>query len=213
MSLMKLKGKAISFEGGEGAGKSTVITMLETYLKEQGGLDVIKTREPGGSEIAEQIREVIVDKKNTKIAPETECLLYTAARAQLMNEKIFPLLKEDKTLIFDRFADSTYVYQGMARELGVEKVMELTKFATKGWMPDITFVLDIDPKIGLERIRKNNRETNRLDDEPLDFHYKIREGYLKLHEKFPERIYVIDANQTPDRILQDILTILEAKQF
>ena len=139
----------------------------------------------------------------------TEAMLYSAARAQLLREKIFPEINSGKTIIFDRFVDSSYVYQGYVRGLGVDKIIELNNFATEGFLPDMTFILDIDPKIGLARIHDNNRETNRLDDESLDFHYKVREGYLGLKEKFPNRIQIIDASQTPEKILEDILTILK----
>lgn len=206
---MNLKGKTISFEGGEGAGKSTVIKLLVEYLSKNTDLEIIQTREPGGSTIAEQIREVILDKKNTKMESLTEAMLYSAARAQLLREKIFPEINSGKTIIFDRFVDSSYVYQGYVRGLGVDKIIELNNFATEGFLPDMTFILDIDPKIGLARIHDNNRETNRLDDESLDFHYKVREGYLGLKEKFPNRIQIIDASQTPEKILEDILTILK----
>lgn len=199
-----LKGKAISFEGGEGSGKSTIINKVSTYLKEN-GLDIVKTREPGGSDIAEQIRDVILDKKNVKMCSETECLLYAASRAQLLREKIYPLLNENKTILYDRFVDSSYVYQGGCRGLGIDKVIEINNFATKGFLPYKTFLLDIDPKIGLGRIKQNNRETNRLDDESLEFHYNVRKYYLELAKKFPNRIIVINANQTPNKIFDDII--------
>ena len=199
-----LKGKAISFEGGEGSGKSTIINKVSTYLKEN-GLDIVKTREPGGSDIAEQIRDVILDKKNVKMCSETECLLYAASRAQLLREKIYPLLNENKTILYVRFVDSSYVYQGGCRGLGIDKVIEINNFATKGFLPYKTFLLDIDPKIGLGRIKQNNRETNRLDDESLEFHYNVRKYYLELAKKFPNRIIVINANQTPNKIFDDII--------
>ena len=199
-----LKGKAISFEGGEGSGKSTIINKVSTYLKEN-GLDIVKTREPGGSDIAEQIRDVILDKKNVKMCSETECLLYAASRAQLLREKIYPLLNENKNILYDRFVDSSYVYQGGCRGLGIDKVIEINNFATKGFLPYKTFLLDIDPKIGLGRIKQNNRETNRLDDESLEFHYNVRKYYLELAKKFPNRIIVINANQTPNKIFDDII--------
>ena len=203
-----LKGNAISFEGGEGSGKSTIINLLVTYLKNNTDLDIVQTREPGGSNIAEQIREVILDKKNTAMCSETECLLYSAARAQLLREKIKPLLNEGKTVIFDRFVDSSYVYQGGCRGLGIERVIELNNFATEGWMPCKTFLLDIEPTIGLSRIKNNGRETNRLDDEDLSFHNNVRKYYLEVAKMYPERIIIINANQTPEKILEDILKYL-----
>lgn len=208
MNYDYLKGQAISFEGGEGSGKSTIIKMLTTYLKENSNLEIVQTREPGGSDIAEQIREVILDKANTKMCSETECLLYAAARAQLLREKIKPQLNEEKTIIFDRFVDSSYVYQGGCRGLGINKVIELNNFATEEFMPCKTFLLDIDPEIGLARIKNNNRETNRLDDEGLNFHKNVRKYYLEIAKMFPDRIVVINANQTPNEILRDILNNL-----
>lgn len=198
-----LKGKAISFEGGEGSGKSTIIKLLATYLNDY-SLDIVQTREPGGSNISEQIRNVILDKANTNMFKETECLLYAASRAQLLREKIKPLLAEGKTILYDRFVDSSYVYQGGCRGIGIDKVIEINNFATEGYLPYKTFLLDIDPKIGLGRIKSNNRETNRLDEENLDFHYNVRKYYLELAKKYPNRIVVIDANRTPNEIFKDI---------
>lgn len=203
-----LKGKAISFEGGEGSGKSTIINKVSTYLKKY-GLDIVQTREPGGSNIAEQIRDVILDKQNIEMCSETECLLYAASRAQLLREKISPLLKENKTILYDRFVDSSYVYQGGCRGLGIDKVIEINNFATEGFLPYKTFLLDIDPKIGLGRIKENNRETNRLDEESLEFHYNVRKYYLELANRFPNRIVVIDANKTPNEIFEDIISNLD----
>lgn len=207
MDYNYLRGKSISFEGGEGSGKSTIIKILVEFLEKQ-GLDIVQTREPGGSNIAEQIREVILDKKNIDMCSETECLLYAASRAQLMKEKIEPLLNQDKTILYDRFVDSSYVYQGGCRGLGIEKVIDINNFATKGYLPYKTFLLDVDPKIGLERIHNNNRETNRLDDESLEFHYNVRKYYLKIAKMFPNRIVVIDASRTPNEIFDDIINNL-----
>ena len=201
-----LEGKIITFEGGEGSGKSTIIKLFTEYLKNK-NVDVVKFREPGSSSIAEQIREVIVNKKNTEMCYETEALLYAAARAQLLNEKVIPLLKEDKTIIFDRFIDSSLVYQGYCRGLGPERILEMNKFIGENF-PYKTFLLDLDPKIGFERILSNNRETNRLDDEPMEFHNNIRKYYLELAKQFPERIVVINANQTPEKVLEDVIAAL-----
>lgn len=203
-----LKGKAISFEGGEGAGKSTAIKSLAEFLKDC-GLDVVVTREPGGSDIAEQIRNVIVDVKNTAMTPETECMLYAASRAQLIDEIISPLLLTNKTIIFDRFVDSSYVYQGYVRGLGIEKVKEINDFATKGWLPDKTIIFDIEPEMGFKRIAQNNRSVNRIDLEGLSFHKKVREGYKECAKLFPERISVIDASGSKEEIVETIKEILK----
>ena len=205
---MDIKGKAISFEGGEGSGKSTIIKALKEYLEKNTDLDVICTREPGGAKISEQIRNVIVDKNNKEICYETEALLFAASRAQFMKEIIRPALGEDKTVIIDRFVDSSLVYQGIGRKLGVDNVWNINLFATKGWVPDITIVMDIEPSIGLKRISDNNRETNRLDEEKLSFYEDVRNGYLEMAKKYPERIYVVDANRPVEEILKDIIKIL-----
>ncbi len=202
-----LRGKTISFEGGEGAGKGTLIRGLMKELKKY-DLDILQTREPGGVKISEQIREVIVNKDNTSMCYETEALLYAAARAQLMNEVIFPARDNGKTIILDRFVDSSYVYQGVARGLGIEKVVEINKFATKDFLPDKTIILDIEPEIGLSRIFENNRETNRLDMESIEFHKKIREGYHLLSKMFPDRIVLVDASKSPEEVLEDVLKVL-----
>lgn len=203
-----LKGKSISFEGGEGSGKGT---LMRNILKElaQTNLQILNTREPGGVKISEQIREVIVNKENTDMCYETEALLYAASRAQLMKEIIFPAIKENKTILLDRFVDSSYVYQGVARNLGIEKIVEINNFATKMWYPDKTIILDIDPEIGLKRIFSNNRETNRLDLESIEFHKKIREGYHELAKMFPKRIVLVDASKTEQEVLTDVLNILK----
>lgn len=203
-----LKGKSISFEGGEGSGKGTLMRNLLCELQNS-NLEILNTREPGGVKISEQIRNVIVDKNNTEMCYETEALLYAAARAQLIKEVIEPAVKKKKTILLDRFVDSSYVYQGVARGLGIEKVIKINDFATKGWYPDKTIILDIDPEIGLKRIYSNNRETNRLDLESIEFHKKIREGYHELAEMFPNRIVLIDASKTEEEVLADVIKVLK----
>lgn len=206
--LENLVGKAISFEGGEGTGKSTLIKNLTNYLKENSSLDILSTREPGGVKISEQIREIIVSKDNKEICAETEALLFAAARAQFMNQVIKPALTEEKTILIDRFVDSSLAYQGVGRGLGIENIMSINKMATNNWLPDLTIVLDVDPEIGLKRISDNNRSTNRLDEEDLSFYKAIREAYLDSAKRYPERIVVIDASKTPEEILDDVLNIL-----
>lgn len=202
-----LRGKAISIEGGEGSGKGTLIKNLQEYLK-QCDLDILYTREPGGTDISEQIRNIIVSQNNKNMCPETEALLFAAARAQLMNEVIFPAIKEGKTIILDRFVDSSYVYQGYCRRLGINHIKSINEFATKMWLPHKTIVLDIDPEIGLRRIAENNRETNRLDEEDLSFHKIVREGYQYLAQT-TKRISMIDANQSPEDVLKDVIETLK----
>lgn len=204
-----LKGKTISFEGGEGTGKSTLIKNLVSYFEKNAVLDILATREPGGVNISEQIREIIVSKENKEICPETEALLFAASRAQFMNQVIKPALKEEKTILIDRFVDSSLAYQGVGRKLGVENIMSINKMATSNWLPDLTIVLDIDPEVGLKRISDNNRTTNRLDEEDLSFYNDIREAYLDFARMYPERIIVIDASKTPEEVLEVVLKILE----
>lgn len=196
------KGKFITVEGPEGAGKTTIIDMLASNLAEE-GYQVLQTREPGGIEIAEQIRSVILDKKNTKMDPRTEALLYTAARRQHLAEKVKPALDEGYIILCDRFIDSSLAYQGYARGLGIEEVYSINSFAIEGMMPELTLYFDIDPEAGLDRINQHKgREVNRLDLEKLDFHHKVREGYLKLMELYPERIFKIDASKPLEEVYQ-----------
>ncbi|WP_066059307.1 dTMP kinase [Robertmurraya korlensis] len=202
------KGLFITIEGPEGAGKTTIIGMLATKLKEQ-GIKVIITREPGGIPIAEQIREVILDKENTAMDSRTEALLYAAARRQHLVEKVVPHLHEGSIVLCDRFIDSSLAYQGYARGLGIDEVYSINHFAIEGMMPDITFYFDIDPEIGLDRIGQHKgREVNRLDLEELHFHKKVREGYHLLLERFKDRIVMIDASQSLEDVFQIALSKL-----
>lgn len=193
------KGIFITLEGPEGAGKTTIINLLSEQIK-----DALFTREPGGIEIAEQIRRVILDKENTKMDPRTEALLYAAARRQHLIEKVKPALEEGKVVICDRFVDSSLAYQGYARGLGIDEVFKINQFAIENMMPDLTLYFDIDPEMGLKRInRHDGREVNRLDLEKIEFHQKVREGYHILMEKFPERIIQIDASKPLDEVFDE----------
>lgn len=208
--LENLRGKSISFEGGEGSGKGTVIKNLYAYLSQNTNLDIISTREPGGVKISEQIRGIIVDKANKEICPETEALLFAASRAQFMTQVIRPAITEEKTILIDRFIDSSIAYQGFGRGLGSENILNINMMATKGWLPDVTIVLDIEPAVGLKRIAVNNRETNRLDEEDLSFYDTVRKAYLKSAELYPNRVKVVNADQTPEAVLEDVLKILRS---
>ena len=190
----------ITLEGPEGSGKTSAIKIVKDRL-ESLGYQIEMTREPGGTLISEQIREVILDKKNTMMDPRTEALLYAASRRQHLVEKIWPSLKQGKIVFCDRYLDSSLAYQGYARCLGIQKILNVNNYATEGTFPDITFLFDIDPKIGLERINKNkDREVNRLDEEKLSFHQKVREGYLLLSKKFPDRYIVLDASKPLEEV-------------
>ena len=185
----------ITLEGPEGSGKSSAIEIVYKRLLEE-GYEIIRTREPGGTPIAEQIRNVILNKENTNMDIRTEALLFAASRRQHLIEKVWPSLKEGKLVFCDRYLDSSLSYQGHARGLGIEEVLSVNLFATENTFPDLTLLFDIEPEIGLARIAKNNsREVNRLDVEKLEFHKRVREGYLILAKKYPERIVIIDASK------------------
>lgn len=197
------QGLFVSFEGPEGAGKTTIIDMLIEDLKKE-GFQAISTREPGGIEIAEQIREVILNKNNTAMDARTEALLYAAARRQHLVEKVKPALEAGNVLLCDRFIDSSLAYQGFARGLGIDEVLSINQFAIEDMMPRVTFYFDLDPKIGLERIHKNDgREVNRLDLEKIEFHQKVREGYLIVADRYPERIVKIDASRPLQQVFDE----------
>lgn len=197
----------ITFEGPDGAGKSTIINMVAQQLG-----NVLLTREPGGIDIAEQIRAVILDKENTAMDPRTEALLYAAARRQHLIEKVKPALDEGKIVLCDRFVDSSLAYQGYARGLGIDEVFAINHFAIENLMPQLTIYFDIEPKLGLERINKNKgREINRLDLENLEFHQKVSAGYHLLIDRFPDRIRCIDASGTVEEVFAETLRIIEAE--
>jgi len=203
-----VNGYFITFEGPEGAGKTTVLTMLEQELKSK-GVNVISTREPGGIDIAEQIRSVILDKKNTSMDGRTEALLYAAARRQHLVEKVIPALSEGKVVLCDRFIDSSLAYQGHARGLGIDEVFSINDFAINGVMPSMTIFFDILPEKGLERIAKNDsREINRLDMEKHEFHEKVYEGYLKLAGRFHTRFRVVNADQSVEDVFRDVHALI-----
>ena len=194
----------ITFEGGEGSGKSTAIKKIAELLTKEGKA-ILLTREPGGTPISEEIRNVILNKKNTMMDKRTEALLYAASRRQHLIEKVWPAIKEGKIVLCDRYLDSSLAYQGGARNLGIDNVLNINKFATEDTYPDITFLFDLDPKIGLARINKNaDREVNRLDLEKLEFHNKVRASFLELAKRYPNRFVVIDASKSSDEVANDV---------
>lgn len=204
-----MKGLFISFEGNEGSGKSSVLSWIQKKFASE-GIEIYLTREPGGNKIAEQIRNVILDKSNTNMDSKTEALLYAAARRQHLVENINPLLENNKIVISDRYIDSSLAYQGFARGIGIQNVYDINMFATNNELPDLTILFDIDPDIGLKRIAANsNREVNRLDNEALDFHRKVHMGYMLLVKEFKSRIKVIDASKNFEEVCDEVYKILK----
>ena len=203
-------GVFISFEGGEGAGKSVQIVRLREKLEEL-GKKIVLTREPGGTVISEQIREVVLSTKNMGMAYTTEVLLFQAARAQVYRELILPSLETGKWVLADRTSDSSLVYQGIVRDFGIEIIKELNGLSTKDTYPDVTFLLDVPVEIGLAR-RAATDKNDRLDMESRDFHQKVRDAYLKIAKDEPNRFVVIDANRSIDEVAEDIWGIV-AKRF
>ena len=193
----------ITFEGPEGSGKSTQIRLLVEWLRAQ-GREVVLTREPGGTVIGDQIRGVLHDVDNTAMAASAEILLYSASRAQLVNELVRPSLAANKIVLCDRFFDSTYAYQGYGRGLDLASLQMITRFATGGLKPDLTLMLDIDVSRGIARRVDNNEEMNRLDLEKIEFHERVRQGYFALIDAEPDRWRVIDADRPIDVIQSDL---------
>lgn len=192
-----MKGLFITIEGPDGAGKTSVIKELIPRLSLSATCPIYMTREPGGNHIAEKIRALILDQNNTEIDERTEALLYAASRRQHLVETIIPHLNNGDIVICDRFVDSSLAYQGAGRKIGMNAVEQMNQFATEGIQPDLTLYLDVDSDTGLARILKNRHdEMNRLDYESLDFHQRVRHGYLKLVQEYPHRIKKIDARQT-----------------
>ncbi|CBZ48885.1 thymidylate kinase [Streptococcus gallolyticus subsp. gallolyticus ATCC BAA-2069] len=200
-------GIIISFEGPDGAGKTTVLEQVLPVLQEK-GYDIVTTREPGGVEIAERIRDVILDVNHVAMDSKTELLLYMAARRQHYVEKVLPALEAGKVVLIDRFIDSSIAYQGAGRGLDKDIITRLNDFATDGRKPDLTLYFDVESEIGLARIAKNaEREVNRLDLEKLDMHKRVREGYLALAEQ-EKRIVTIDASRELADVVSETLQII-----
>ena len=201
----------ITIEGPEGSGKTTAVNYAVSKLEEM-GYQIVRTREPGGTPIAEQIRNVILDKENTAMDPRTEALLYAAARRQHLVEKVWPLTKEGKIVVCDRYIDSSLAYQGGARGLGIDNIININMFATENTWPDLTLLFDIEPELGLARISANAaREVNRLDLEKLDFHKKVRNTFLELAKSQPNRFVIIDASKSQEEVAKAALNAILAR--
>lgn len=203
-------GYFITLEGPDGSGKTTQAHMLVQWLRERGH-DVILTREPGGTEIGDQIRKALHDPDNTGMDARTEILLYSADRAQHVAQLIRPALAAGKIVVSDRYADSTLAYQGYGRELDLDALQTITAFATDTLKPDLTLYFDIAPGEGLQRRLLSGDEWNRLDAEALAFHQRVRDGYLRLADENPERWAVIDADRSVEQVQADVRALVEAK--
>lgn len=194
----------ITFEGGDGSGKSTQVNFLFDYLTSK-KIDTIKTREPGGTPSAEVLRELLTKGETNKWQPITEALLMWAARFEHIHEVINPSLEMGKTVICDRFYDSTYAYQGIAHNLGLEKMIELKSLIIGNIEPSVTFILDIDPEIGLERTKDRGNSENRFENFDLEFHKKIRKGFLDIASKYKERCVLVNAELSQNEISKIIV--------
>ena len=200
----------ITFEGPDGSGKTTQMDLLMPFLAVK-GLDTVRTREPGGTDIGDQIRSVIMNMKNKSMHPRSEILLFCASRAQLVEELIRPSLSEGKLVLCDRYADSTLAYQGYGHGLDRDALIRLLDFATGGLKPDLTLLFDISAEAGLRRRLTNHEEWNRMDDYALQFHERVRSGYLAMAAAEPERWVVINADRTPDEIHAEVVSVLTEK--
>ncbi len=199
----------ITFEGIEGSGKTTQIKLLMAWLQTHTERALL-TREPGGTAIGEQVRTILLNPDNTEMTPEAEILLFSAARAQIVREVIRPRLEEGRIVICDRFADSTLAYQGYGHGLPLDDLLQITEFATGGLWPDLTIYLDLDVETGLRRKAATPEEWNRMEAQAIDFHKRVRAGYLELAKQNPDRWLVIDADQPVEAIQAQIRARVEA---
>ncbi len=199
------RGCFITLEGGEGSGKSTILEMISKQFPEY-----IFTREPGGTDISEKLRTIILDKENIEMNERCEALLYAASRAQHIEEFIKPNLELGSVIICDRFVESSLVYQGMARDNNLEDIILINKFATQNFAPDVTIYFDVNPSIGLKRVESRNK-IDRLDLETFDFHTKIYEGYKRLYENelyTSKKFYVVDASLSIEEVFQNVVNVI-----
>ena len=203
-----MNGKLIVFEGPDGSGKTTILKKINERLKDSGH-PIMLVREPGGTSISEKIREIIIDNDNEEMDAKTECLLFAASRAQLVEEKIRPALEEGKIVLCDRFVLSSLLYQGIGRALGVEEVKKINNFATGGIKPDLTIFFNIDYKTALIR-KRSNFTADRLESEDFDFHKKIFDAYLDLAKRYKDDIKQVDASQSIKQVSNDVLELIES---
>ncbi len=209
-----MKGRFITFEGIEGSGKSTQIILLANYLKSR-GKEIMLTREPGGTPIGDQVRKILLDPENTALHPTAELLLYAASRAQHLHEAISPSLAAGKIVLCDRFSDATLAYQGYGRGLSQEIINEIDRIAAAGIRPDVTILLDLEAGEGVARAQKRNAccgldAEARFENEKLVFHERVRQGYLALAGREPNRVRIVDASLSVESIQAAIQTIINA---
>ncbi len=200
------KAAFITFEGPEGSGKSTIISKIKSHF-DQEGIKMHLTREPGGSKIAENIRNIILNKENINLDPRAEALLFAASRSQHYYEIVEPNILNGVHVICDRFIDSSLAYQGYARDLGIDEVYSINKFAIGNTLPDLTIYIDLDVEVGLSRVQGRDK-VDRLDLESIDFHKRVREGYLKVSELHRDRIIIVDGHKPLDELTEEILGIV-----
>jgi len=201
-----MRGKFITFEGIDGSGKTSQMEAAVEYLQSQGIFPII-TREPGGTKIGEKIRDILLDTRNREMLPQTEALLYAASRAQHVKEVILPALMKGKWVVCDRFLDASLAYQGVARDIGIQRIYEINRLATGDLKPHLTLLLDIKPEIAAGR--KTSQKSDRLEREGLVFYEKVRQGYLMLAEAEPQRIKVIDGEKSFEMVKEEIIRVLD----
>ncbi|AWB57924.1 dTMP kinase [Colwellia sp. Arc7-D] len=202
------KGFMVVFDGSNGAGKTTVINEVEKYISSK-GLDIVLTREPGGTNIGEKIRHIILDPTTPEMCDMTELMLFGAGRAQHIQEKIKPALQAGKIVISDRFDAATFSFQHYARGIDLSSIKKINNLALNGFKPDMNIILDLDPVEGLNRVMSRGEGLDRLEDEKLDFLIKARNGYLKQAEEQPERFVIIDASQSKSAVLNDVINVID----
>jgi dTMP kinase len=208
-----MQGKFISFEGPDGAGKTSVLRQIQADLEDQLGKDrVVYTREPGGDHISEQIRQLLFNAANGDMDGRTEALLFAASRRQHVISEILPDLNAGKVILCDRYVDSSVAYQGAGRQLGEKEIWQLNQFAIDGVMPELTVYLDIESEIGLRRIAEHRSDqVNRLDKEKLAFHQAVRQAYLRMYHNDPDRIKLVDASQPLDQVITDVRQVIHTR--
>lgn len=198
----------ITFEGGEGSGKSSLINRLYSYFENE-KLLVCKTREPGGTLLGEQVRHLLLHQDKYPISEMSEVLLFLTSRAQQIKEIISPQLEKGYIVLCDRYNESTIAYQGIARGMGQKETEQICSLACQGLTPDLTFILDVDPKLGLERAKKMDSSWDRMEELDLSFHTKVREAYLNLGKENPNRIHIIDASKNADDVFKETLSLID----